>query len=218
MKIIIFVFAILAASTAVSSAQFFVEGSVSVGIINDKDEGGDHYSSSSFGFRFAPHVGYWLNEKIAVAAGASFASGISKDMRDDPDHPEEKKESERKTTEWGFAISARYKVVEKNKFSLLLNSSIGISESQMKVKRETVTSTSSKSSIAFVVTPSITYDLTEKLTIETYCSFLNFVISSRADKNEATGRKYRDNQISFNTQSVIFGSLGGINIGLIYNF
>jgi len=219
MKRVIITIFTLAATIAAVNAQFFTAGGVGISSQNSKISGGDSSDNpSSFAFSLSPSVGYWLNDKIAVGTGTFISSSNFKNMISDPDNPDQKIEFERKNPAWGFSVFGRYKLWEKKKFSLLLTSSIGIEQSSMKEKTGTITKeTLSMFSIVSVTTPLITYDLTEKFTIQTSCEFLSLVISSETSKSD-TGRKVTANQCKINASPSIFSNLGNISIGFLYNF
>ena len=208
----------MAANITAGNAQYFAGGSLGISYSSNATNEDISYNPSSFSFGFSPCIGYWLNDKIAVGATASIGSSISKSMISDPDNQGMEIELERRTPHWRFSVLNRYKLWEKEKFTLFLSNSIGIDGSSTKEKTGTVTKkTVSTLSFVFVSVPALSYDLTEKFTLETHCDFLSLVISSRTSKSY-TGRKFTNNQLNFNTNSTLFSSLSNISIGFTYKF
>ena len=217
MKRRIVVFIMLATSTFIANAQFFVEWGMGVNYSSQKvSEGGvNKVDPTVFSFSLSPQAGYWLNEKVAVGTSLNIRNNFYKSKSTDPDNPDQEIEVEYKSPGWGISIFCRNKMLETGKFSFLLESSIRMDRSSSKENTRKMNSTSS---IGIVAAPVILYDLTERCSIKVYCNSLSLSITSNASKDEVTGRKATMNGFRFNTQSTIFDSLTNINIGFIYNF
>ncbi len=217
MKRVIIVLIILATTSLAGNAQFFIEGNIGVTYNSDYRYDTSQSNPANFSFDISPQVGYWLNDHIAVGTTVSLRQRILKDIVIDPDNPDQK--IEQRFPGWEFAVFGRYKLWGKENFSLLVESSIFIDGSSVKEKNGSNTKKiQSESTFGLSVYPLISYDLTDKFSIITTCSFLSLDLSSHSIKDEDTGTKNRYNHFGFNAQSTVFESLANIQIGFIYNF
>jgi hypothetical protein len=197
-----------------------VEGSVGANYIDvdGRQSGTSVFHSSRISFTVSPLVGYWLNDKFAVGAKIDVTETLTRRTLFDSDYQKERK-YERKEPEWGFSVFGRYKLLGKEKFSLLLESKIGMSGHSIKDKmEENVWKPETTSTIGFEVLPVITYDLTEKFSLITTFDFLSLGLYSSTEKDGDNGRKVKTNSFGFNAQSTIFKDLSNIKIGFIYKF
>jgi len=215
MKKVIITFIMLAAAITAANAQFFVEGSVGVSHHSDKLSSGAEDPLSRSWFSVSPQVGYWLNDDIAVGTRVSFDGSIAKNALDDPNNPGQT--IDRWMPRWEFSVFCRYKLWGTEKFSLLVDGSISAGTVSVKYRttRETVSRTRS---IGFSVHPAITYELTDRFSIIANLDFLRLGFISQTTEEMKTDIKLRQTRFNFSTQSAIFGRIGDIRIGFIYNF
>ena len=221
MKKVIIVCFIMVASSITGKAQYFVAGELGFGLSNGKrSEGGvTEDSPSSTSFNFSPALGYWLNDKIAVGAGAAIGVLISSQKKTDPLNPEKEIEFKQNTPNWGVSAFCRNKLLGSEKFSFLLQNSIGFYGSSTIEKYGTEKKkTFSGTSLYIQVRPIVSYQLNEKFCLEGVCDFLDLAMYSNTKKNEVTGRKDTYNHINFGVQSTLLNSLTNIRISFLYNF
>jgi len=210
----------LVAIIAAGNAQFFVEGNIRV--VSDSNPSYDPniYPLNNLSIDITPQAGYWLNDNIAVGTKVSLKQTVSKYLITDPADPNRKIEKKISTPEWGISAFGRYKLWGKEKFSLLVDGSIGIDRSSSKEKTGSANpeKLNTRTKIGISAYPLISYDLNDKFSMVAVCHFLRLDLYSYTVKNENNGEKYRNNHIGFHTQSTIFSSLAGFKIGFIYNF
>lgn len=210
MQRIIIVIFMLATATVAGNAQFFIEGSVGAQYWGGTNT--IHY------LKVSPLVGYQMNENLALGINASFISYTTRTMNPDPDTGDEV-EWEYKSPGWSLCVFDRYKLWGTKKISLLLESSIYMSEyksSQMIGYRTTKNET--QSSIGVDAFPLISYELSDRFSITLSTDFLRLNLYSLTEKNKETGLKKRSGHFEFNGQTTILNSLSEIRLGIIYHF
>ena len=140
MKKTIIIFIMLVATIAAGNAQLFVEGSFSVSHNESKSSNGDNNNTSSNLFiHVSPKVGYWINDDFTMGIMTSYSTYFSKNITNDQNNPDQEIVNEYRTPEWRFSIFGRYKLLKKEKFSLLAESSMGYGKSINKEKTESIT-------------------------------------------------------------------------------
>ncbi|MDR2910007.1 MAG: hypothetical protein LBV47_01375 [Bacteroidales bacterium] len=213
-KVIIFI--VLVAACAAGNAQFFVEGSVGMGRLKDRS---DIRPYSTFTVSVSPKAGYWLNNNIAIGAMSFFTGIRSKSMVTDPYDPYNKIDWEQMISQWGLDVFTRYKLWGAEKFSILVDSPVGLRKQNIKEEIGTIThKTQSMSAVGIYVIPAVSYDLTNRFSIIATFNNLCFGASYQTVKNEETGIKGKYSSWGFNTQSSFSSSLSYIQLGFIYNF
>jgi len=217
----------LAATTVVGNAQFFVEGSVGMdyggaktsltGISND-------VPSSILSFHFSPKLGYWLNDNIAIGVKGYFSGSTNKQKKVDPNNPYEV-EFETKEHTSGFAVFSRYKMFGTEKLSFLLESSVFLERytaDGYKIEEykspEKILLAQSVSTFGIDAMPLITYDLSQKFSLSATAEFFSLSFFSQTNKIEEADVKQKVVRFRFGANTDIFRSLSGIRIGFIYKF
>jgi hypothetical protein len=221
MKKSLIILILIASATAVSNAQFFAEGNFGMGY---SSQSGDVYdapfvtvnSSSSLSIHVSPKAGYWMNEHVAAGVGIAYSIYTSKPTRfetNDPDYPVREAVYKNKTPEWMFSVFGRYKLWGKEKFSLLLESSVGTGiSSSMDVTESGTKKTESSFEFTVDVFPLVSYDLTERISIAAKCDFLSLGFYYGSSKGEHLNAKRTYSSFGVNTQSST-----AFRIGFIYN-
>ncbi len=194
-----------------TNAQLFVGGSMGINTSGGKHDNGNTETDkpSSFAFSFNPKMGYFISEKFAV--GAELYFGFTKE------NDNLATETIEKSTTIGIAPFARYYIFKINKFSVFGIGSLGISNTSYEVKfNGNVVSEPKTFNIGFNVRPGLSYDLTEKFSLETTLNFLNFgYIYSRTKEDDT---KDTSSNFSFNVGMDNVTTIGNITIGAIYHF
>ena len=221
MKRVIIICLIIVASVASVNAQYFIEGDI--GVSYDKVElsgsgipDGTHHNKPNYDAYISPQIGYWLNNKVALGIRVPLYYRINHSIADYGN--EEYLISKRTEPTFGFYVFGRYKLFEKGKFSVLLDSPVGFSVGKVKSKNKLNTRTESTSTISVNVFPSLSYNLNERFSIIAVCDFLNLGFYSYTIKNKDTDTKRTGSSFGFNTRSKLFSSLSDIKIGFVYNF
>jgi hypothetical protein len=208
MKKIVILFITIIVATATANAQFFIEGSVGFRYADSSDT---DYSSSSLSI--APSIGYWLNNKVAIGISPGFG-GENIDGTIDTGL-----ENEERRRNWLISVFGRYKLWEKEKFSILIKTPVGYGTTNYKNTKDTYTlRDNSMSYFQVSAFPLVSYKLGERFDIIAECSFFSLSFSSTAHDDKAANAKSTSNQFNFGAKSSIFNSLGNISIGFVYNF
>ena len=215
MKKVISLSMILAAMTTAANAQFFVEGSVSVGY---HEEWSFSLIPRNSYFNISPLLGYHFNDRISAGAKASL--GRKKEIIMVPDTKGGRVEMERRTPDWSFAVFGRYKLLGAKKISFLVEISAYFSEKK-EIYDIALPSTGTKmdetmTSIGVKMTPLVTYDFSNKFSLIAACNFLSLGWSSETEGDDTF--HFTRNHFGLSAKSNIFDNLGNIRIGFIYHF
>jgi len=206
----------LAVTAVYVSAQFFVEGSMNVSYYSYKSSfnGNTSPSSPTLSFGLSPRAGFWLNDKIAAGAEIFFDMSTRKFRTIDPDNPEQEIKITSLRPHWGFSVFSRYKFWGTDKLSLFAQGSIGYSAHVTKEKTAMYArKTHSVSSFSINVTPLISYELNDKISLMATCRFFRLGFRTLKAKDEINGSKHSETGFNFSAQSI-----ENLNIGIMYNF
>ena len=220
MKKLIISFVVFLVAICSSNAQVFVGGSLGVGLSGGKDT----YAGKSVDlpkstlFTLSPKVGYYVNDDFAIGLNVTFLSASEKSSKEYTGYADDRKSS---VLGWGIGGFARYNILELNKFSVLLEGSLGVSGAKSKVKQGSTTVDGDPTfTFAIDVVPVLSYSLTEKWSIEASCDFLRLGFESVTEK-DASDKKNKTTENSFGllvnagTNSIISDIL---SVGLIFKF
>ena len=218
MKRSIILLIILVANIVAGNAQFFVEWDAKVSFREyEVTEYNNLYTQ--FAIDISPKAGYWLTDHFALGSSVSYYKCKTKFEIKNPDLAGV---SEDIRSEYGFSIFSRYKINLSKRFSLLLESSIGVKRNiqKEKGKKDSILKKVGTANIVDVlIFPAFSYDLSDRFTFIASCGdAMNFGMHFSKTKDEDTGQKRKNNVIGFNTQSTIFSSISNIKLGFIYNF
>jgi hypothetical protein len=212
MKKISILFIALVATIATVNAQYFVEGSVSMSYSDSENTsaGGLTNSGSYFGVGISPKIGYWLSDNFAI--GASVHASVINRKNTNSASQESKDNYQR----FGASVFSLHKMLSAGKFVLLLENSIGISET----KDNNFYTSDDKSILTFGIStvPALVYDISEKISLVTTCNFLSLNLSHSTTKYKDSDRKQTSNNFDVGANSTVFNSLGYISIGFAYKF
>lgn len=224
MKKLFFTFALAVAATAMH-AQMYVAGSigfdVSGGKTTTKDQNTSIESKSprTTSFQIAPSLGYYITDKFLI--GGRVGIGTKSETTFNNDGGTATKTS---SFDWTIVPYARYKCAGLQKFGVWIEGAINIGGSTSK---ETTGNTTAKQpyttyyGINFY--PVLTYDLTDRLTLETGLNILGLGFNGSATTTKTTVNEQTittttaQNSFSFaaTTENAI-GTLGGISIGISF--
>ena len=205
--ILIFLFSFFCVSL---NAQYFVGGNFGLNLANDKNDNGVTTSKSTYyNFYLSPSVGKFLSEKVAIglALNISFTGGTT-----GPD-PETKDQS----TSLGASPFLRYYAIEWNKFSVFGQGNIGYAFSNSSETTDGTKSDGPKiSRYFFSIYPGLSYDISDKLQLQTSINILSFGYNYTVSKDGST----EDRNSSFNMGAGLTNivSVSAITVGAIYKF
>ena len=214
---LIMLIAVLTAGLA--NAQLFVGGGVGVDFTGGKISGGSTTIKvpSALSLEIMPKVGYFLSDDLAI--GAQFGFGISSTTIT-KDHPLYDNKEELKITEtsWLVGAFARYRLAGTGDLSLFAEAGLDYAGLGGKAKSGSVTVEDDPTNIFRIgVLPVLSYNLSEKLSIEVSSDFLRFGFVSVTDyKNKGKESEVKATLTNFglglNSGSDMF------TIGIVFKF
>jgi outer membrane protein len=193
------------------NAQVFVGGSISANMNSTKVDNGTSPTPalSYYSIGFSPTLGKFLSEKFAV--------GLAINLGFTYERVKTSNESIDRTSAYGINPFIRYYAIRWNKFSvfgqgnLLLNystSSTEIDGDKVNGPKDT--------DLSIYFYPGLSYDISEKLSLETGLSFINLGYTYSQTKNgDATNTS---SAFSIGGSLSNISTLGTIRIGAIYKF
>ena len=205
--IFIFLFSFLCVNL---NAQYFVGGNFGLNLSNDKSDNGVTTSKSTYyNFYLSPSAGKFLSEKVAIglALNISFTGSTTS-----PD-PETKTQS----TSLGVSPFLRYYAIKWNKFSVFGQGNIGYSFSNSSETSDGTKSDGPKTSrYFFSIYPGLSYDVSDKLQLQTSINILSFGYNYTVTKDGSI----EDRSSGFNMGAGLTNivSVSTITVGAIYKF
>ena len=196
------------------NAQLFVGGSISLNSSGGKTEVGSVSSdkTKTTTFTFNPKAGYFLNDKFAAGASLMFYTRTIKA----PGTPG----TTTKQNTFGIAPFVRYYAVQFNKFSIYGEGSMGVYFGSQKSETGGTTTDGPKSTTFMIaITPALSYELTDKISLEANINLLNISYSVDTEKDElGNGTKTKDvtSNFSFGAGTNNIVNTGAISIGAIF--
>ena len=208
--------AVVVASVCTVNAQYFVGGSFNIDGKYGKEKKGATSTDNpaSFGFKLSPKFGYYLSDKFAIGGKALFGFQ-AKNNKAAPN------ETITTTLSWEISPFARYSVVEIGKFAVVLEGALNFGGSLPKRKYDSkTTDLPSTFSYGIDITPLLTYNLSNKFTLELALDLLSYNIDRTIKKDKVNDTKEYSTSFEFGVDSdnVFSGNLGAITIGFIYKF
>jgi hypothetical protein len=189
------------------NAQVFIGGNFGFNATNDKTIYGN--TTSNYRLNLSPVLGKFLSEKVATG----FALDITLSGNTYGVDPETKT----KSYSLGGSLFLRYYAIKWDKFSVFGQGNVGLAFSNSSTKTGGSTTDEPKSTrVYFSVYPGLSYDINDKLSLQTTLNILSFGYSYETT-NSGTAKD--------NTSNFYFGaglsnivSIGDITIGAIYKF
>ena len=212
------------AATMFASAQFYVGGNLGLAT-----EGGTYkYEANgisisqdqpkSFGFTFAPEIGFMFNDNMGVGLQLNF--GLNKMTDKDYSDPDMTVTYTTKTTSIGFAPYFRYVFAEVDNFKFYADARIEYSIDKPKVKMEASGTTvevdgAKTTTFGFGIVPGMAYNFTDNISMNCQLNILELGFTSE---------KVVDDQDNY-TETIKTNDFGfGVNmptpitIGFFYTF
>jgi hypothetical protein len=189
------------------NAQVFIGGNFGFNTTNDKTVYG--YTTSDYSLNLSPIVGKFLSEK--------FATGFSLDISISGNTSGVNPETISKSYSLGGSLFLRYYAIKWDKFSVFGQANLGLAFSNSSTKTGGSTTDGPKSTRLYLsVYPGLSYDINDKLSLQTSLNILSFGYNYRITKIGTN----KDNTSSFNIGAGLSNivSIGDITIGAIYKF
>ena len=213
MKKLSFIFAgILLLSVANASGQVFFGGNIGLTSSGGSTSfGGTSTDKTSItSFTFSPMVGYFLTDRLAVGGEINFSSNTVKS----PGIPA----TTEVTNTFGLTPGIRYYAVKINKFSIFGQGYIGISwgTDNTTTGGNTVDGPTT-TTFEFGFMPCISYDVTNKISLEANINLLNLSYSYNVHKQTIMGTEDKNTTSNFSFGAGVDNivTTGAITIGAI---
>ena len=223
MKRILLIITVLVSTLLTANAQVFVGGGIGIDLVGGKVKSGSNSTDrpSIFVFQIIPKAGYYVSDDFAIGldVGLMTISVTTPNMmgNDDPVAT---------TTAWQVGAFARYKLVGTEKLSLLLEGGLTIGGLKSKEKVGSNTTDGNPSSFFTIgVLPVLSYDLSDRLSIEASGDFfrLGFTLHTQKDANNKD-YKQTTNNFGFGVNAInpvsdlndVSSSL--FRVGLVFKF
>ena len=193
------------------NAQFYVGGNFGFTTTGGSVDNGTTNTDrpSSFGFNFAPHVGKFLSESIAVGVGLDYSFNRSKT----PGDPE----IISRNNSIGLVPFLRYYAIRLDKFSIFGQGSLGLFLSNSSTKTGATTTDGPKvTRLAMNIYPGLAYDLSDRISLETSLNFLSFGSNNSTTKTGSI--KTHSSSFNFGGGLDNIVNIGAITVGAIYKF
>jgi outer membrane protein len=193
------------------NAQVFVGGNFSFNTSKNKTDDGatTTHKVSNYNFTLSPNVGKFLSEKVAIGLALNisltgYISGVNT-------------ETISKSSSIGASPFLRYYAIKWNKVSLFGQGNIGIDFSSSSVKTGGVTNDGPKDTrLYFSIYPGLSYDINDKLSLETSLNILSFGYYYITTKDGSSKDKHSSFNIGAGLGNIV--SISAITIGAIYKF
>lgn len=210
-----FLIIFLVGSITLSNAQYFVGGSFSFntngGSIDDGTVKTDKTTSTNY--NLSPKAGYIMSDNFWVGVQIGFGVNKSKTAGTP--------EVINKTSQFGVTPFARYYALHKNKFGLFAEGQLGLNFSSSKSESAGTTTDGPKNTvISFAVFPGISYDISDRVTLEAQINGFNLGYSNSVSKtdNAGTVTKNKSTNLGFGADLDNIVTPGFINIGATIKF
>jgi opacity protein-like surface antigen len=212
----------------ICQAQWFVGGNIGYHRNSEEQVSGRNNSVRTVysEFSFAPTFGYQDN-RLAFGATLSFLQHSTKSQHWSGGSWVDNTDQQTKFPLWGIQPFVRYTFVEFGKFSVYAN--LGMHFLKGKTEREytylgwppyTVMVPYNVNSFGINMTPILSYNLSERISLEASLNFMNFgwnkMESKHDDKNRDEKMTERNFGIGINSGNV--ADVGAISIGFVYKF
>jgi hypothetical protein len=193
------------------NAQVFVGGKFRFYTSNHKTDDGATTTDkrSNYSFDLSPEVGKFLSEKFAI--------GFALDISLSGNRSGVNNETLSKSSSFGGSPFLRYYAIRWNKVSVFGQGNIGLAFSNSSEKTGGVTTDGPKGTNLYItVYPGLSYDISDKLSLQTSLNILSFDYNYLITKDGSS----KDKRSSFNIGAGLGNivSLDAITIGAIYKF
>jgi opacity protein-like surface antigen len=190
------------------NAQVFIGGNFNISQTGGKRNDGS-LKPSEFDLNLSPQIGKFLSDKVAIGIGLDFGLNNTNSNQD--------VERIKKTTSFGVVPFLRYYALTTGKFSVFGQANAGFSfaNSNTTLGGNNIEKTKSNS-ISLNLVPGVSYDISERLALETYINLFNIGVgqtSSTVNDNKETNNYF---VIGGGLNDVV--RIGNITIGAIYKF
>jgi hypothetical protein len=189
------------------NAQVFIGGNFGFTTSNHKSDNGN--KTSNYSLNLSPIAGKFLSEKFAIGAAfdISFAGSTS------GVNPETTSNS----STFGGSLFLRYYAIKWDKFSVFGQGNIGLGFSNSSTKADGSTTDGPKiTELYFSVYPGLSYDINDKLSLQTSLNILSLGYNYTTTKMGTTTGNSSNFNIGAGLSNIV--SISAITVGAIYKF
>jgi outer membrane protein len=215
-------FLTLAAIFAISTfagAQLYLGGGIGFGTTGGSSKAPDGTETEAIGttrFNLTPRIGYFMDDNLSI--GASLDINYLKR----PGTLVSGAEWESMTT-FGISPYVRYAFFTFGKFSVNIEAGINFSLTSVNYKDKPSTHKISATTFGVYAAPVLSYNLTDRITLETSLNFCNLGFSTSSVSQKVEDNKATDTTTSFGlgvdmNDALSLGDSEIINIGFTYKF
>ena len=226
----LFVGGSLGFSSISSSADYSLTENGQTITINDVRDN-DFIDPATTYFNFAPKVGFYLNEKLAVGLELGFNRLTETEYRiydlNYNDNPVTFKEASYKTIETVFSVGAfgRYHFAEWNNFSLFAELSAGVAFGNEKTKserenKEEINDGAKIFGIGIGLIPGVSYKINEHIQLEATLDLfgLNYNYTKTTMSDDTEEIIFKESAFDFGADSESLFNVGQLTVGFVYKF
>jgi outer membrane protein len=190
------------------NAQVFIGGNFNISQNGGKETDGSK-KASEFNLNLSPQAGKFLSDKVAIGLGLNFGFNTTNSNQD--------VERIKKTTSVGVVPFLRYYAVTAGKFSVFgqANAGVAFANSNTTLGGNNIEKTKSNS-ISLNIVPGLSYDVSERLALETYINIFNVGVGQTS--STLNGNKETINYFNVGGGLNDIAHVGNITIGAIYKF
>ena len=196
------------------NAQVFIGGGIRfIGSTTENQKADKPFDKeSTFGVTISPNVGVFLSEKVAIGIQLNFSTITEKRGVSGVTTMTTYKQSS-----LGASPYIRYYAWNWNKFSVFFQGNIGVdfSKSTMEVV-STVTDGPKATDLYINVFPALSYDISDKLSLETSINFLSLGYNQSITEYDAFTDKTSGFYFGAGLDNIV--TIGTIKVGAIYKF
>lgn len=196
---------------AALNAQIFTGGNLNVSTNASNQDNGTLQinKSSTYNVAFSPFAGIFISERLAAGLEIDISFSGSKSLNVN--------ETIRKSSSLGMSPFLRYYAIRLNKLAIFGQGNIGLGFDKSKTKTNAVTTEDSNATRFYLnFFPGISYDISDRFSLETSLHFLNFGYNHIVTKDGTN--KYKGSSFGFSSGLSNILSIGSITIGAIYKF
>ena len=199
----------------VSAQQLFVGGGIGVSSLGGKWTDGTTTVSdpSVFSFQLSPKVGYYVSDDLAI--GVSFGFGTASTTIPKTQTSDEIKIS---ATSWMIGAFGRYRLAGTGDLSLWAEAGLGYGGISGKRKEGATTIETDPTNVFSIgILPVLSYDLSDKLSIEVSSNFLRLGFESVTEYYKK-GTSDEEKETSTNFGLGLNSGTGAVSVGLVFKF
>jgi hypothetical protein len=192
------------------NAQVFVGGSLSANLVKSKQDGtASSDAHKSYSLAVSPVIGKFFSDKIAAGVAVDFEYSYHY-IQNDPLTID-------KSSEYGVTPFVRYYALKWNKFSVYGQGNLFFGYSSLSEEVNNIKTYGPKGmEISLYVFPGLSYDISEKLSLQAGLSFMSFGYTYYHNKDNGTTTSTSVFGLSGDLNNIT--TLGSIKIGAIYKF